>query len=109
MGTMIAGVYHTEDVLAATDPTGEWHRSKSVLRNWITADGAPGPTGEAGFPAEAGRYHLYVAWNCPWAHRTLIMRTLKRLDDVVSVSYVAPRRGERGWKFEPENGFVDDL
>ena len=65
MGTMINGVYHTEDALSVTDPNGEWHRSKSVIRNWITVDGAAGPAGDGGFRAEEGRYHLFVAWNCP--------------------------------------------
>ena len=72
MATMIDGIYRAEDTVARTDPDGAWRRGRSVVRNWITPDGSVGPTGEGGFPAEAGRYHLYVAWNCPWAHRTLL-------------------------------------
>lgn len=78
---------------------GRFVRTVTSFRNWITADGTPGPTGEGGFPAEAGRYHLYVSYACPWAHRTLIMRKLKKLDDVVSVSVVDPFMGEEGWVF----------
>ena len=65
-------------------------REDARFRNWVTADGAPGPTGEGGFAAEAGRYHLYVSLACPWAHRTLIMRALKGLQSLVDVSVVSP-------------------
>lgn len=78
---------------------GRFERKASSFRNWVTPDGAAGPTGEAGFPAEAGRYHLYVSYACPWAHRTLIFRKLKQLEDVVSVSVVDPFMGEEGWVF----------
>lgn len=78
---------------------GRFVRTVTSFRNWITADGTPGPTGEGGFEAEAGRYHLYVSYACPWAHRTLIMRKLKKLDDVVSFSVVDPFMGEEGWVF----------
>lgn len=78
---------------------GRFVRKASSFRNWVTPDGAAGPTGEAGFPAEAGRYHLYVSYACPWAHRTLIFRKLKQLGDVVSVSVVDPFMGEEGWVF----------
>ncbi|GLK70843.1 glutathione S-transferase family protein [Ancylobacter dichloromethanicus] len=78
---------------------GRFVRTQTRFRNWITADGAPGPSGEGGFPAEAGRYHLYVSLACPWAHRTLIMRALKKLEDVISVSVVDPFMGEEGWVF----------
>ncbi|MCK0209374.1 glutathione S-transferase family protein [Starkeya koreensis] len=78
---------------------GRFVRTVTSFRNWINPDGAPGPTGEGGFPAEAGRYHLYVSYACPWAHRTLIMRALKRLEDVVSVSVVDPFMGAEGWVF----------
>ncbi|TCK28958.1 putative glutathione S-transferase [Ancylobacter aquaticus] len=78
---------------------GRFERTVTRFRNWITADGAPGPSGEGGFPAEAGRYHLYVSLACPWAHRTLIMRALKGLEDVISVSVVDPFMGEEGWVF----------
>src|SRR3546814_4215362 len=74
-------------------------RSQSQFRNWITADGTPGPSGRGGFKAEAGRYHLYVSYACPWAHRTLIFRKLKQLEDLVSVSVVNPLMFENGWEF----------
>ena len=78
---------------------GRFERKASSFRNWVTPDGAAGPTGEAGFAAEAGRYHLYVSYACPWAHRTLIFRKLKKLEDVISVSVVDPLMGEEGWVF----------
>jgi len=78
---------------------GRFVRTTTSFRNWITADGSPGPSGEGGFPAEAGRYHLYVSLACPWAHRTLIMRALKGLEDIISVSVVDPFMGEEGWVF----------
>ena len=81
---------------------GEFKRQDSVFRNWVTADGGPGPSGEGGFKAEVGRYHLYVSLACPWAHRTLIMRQLKDLEDIISVSVVEPLMLENGWTFSPE-------
>lgn len=78
---------------------GEFVRQDSVFRNWITADGSAGPTGESGFKAEAGRYHLYVSLACPWAHRTLIFRALKGLEDIITVSIVEPLMMEEGWVF----------
>jgi putative glutathione S-transferase len=83
----------------AKDEKGGFVRQESTFRNWITADGSPGPTGEGGFPAEAGRYHLYVSLNCPWASRTLIVRKLKGLDDVISVLVVEPAMTDQGWRF----------
>ncbi len=74
-------------------------RQTSSFRNWITPDGSPGPTGEGGFKAEPGRYHLYVALICPWASRTLIGRKLKKLDDIISVSVVEPTLSDQGWRF----------
>lgn len=82
-----------------TDDEGGFVRSTSVFRNWITADGSAGPTGSAGFKAEAGRYHLYVALICPWACRTLMARTLKGLENIISISVVDPRLTEKVWKF----------
>lgn len=78
---------------------GEYLRTQSGFRHWITPDGAPGPTGEGGFPAEPGRYHLYVSYACPWAHRTLILRALKGLTDSISVSVVHPIMPAESWTF----------
>ncbi len=78
---------------------GAFERKPSSVRNWITPDGAPGPTGAGGYAAEPGRYHLYAALICPWACRTLMARRLKRLDDLITVSVVDPRMTEEGWRF----------
>ncbi len=83
----------------AKDEKGRFVRQVSSFRNWVTPDGAPGPTGDGGFTAEPGRYHLYVALICPWASRTLMARTLKGLEDVISVSVVEPFLGDQGWAF----------
>jgi putative glutathione S-transferase len=83
----------------ATDAKGGFVRQVSSFRSFVTPDGAPGPTGDAGFRAEPGRYHLYAALICPWATRTLIARKLKKLEDVVSVSIVEPALSEQGWRF----------
>jgi putative glutathione S-transferase len=83
----------------AKDAQGGFVRQTSQFRNWITRDGAPGPTGKGGFRAEAGRYHLYVALICPWASRTLLVRKLKGLDHVISVSVVEPFLTDQGWRF----------
>ena len=83
----------------ATDAKGGFVRQISGFRNWVTPDGSAGPTGDAGFAAEAGRYHLYVALICPWATRTLIARKLKRLEDAISISIVNPRLDDEGWVF----------
>jgi glutathionyl-hydroquinone reductase len=85
--------------LQSQDAKGGFVRQESQFRNWITADGRPGPTGAGGFPAEAGRYHLYVALTCPWASRTLLARKLKGLDKVISVSVVEPSMTAQGWRF----------
>lgn len=83
----------------ATDAKGGFVRQISGFRNWVTPDGSAGPTGDGGFKAEAGRYHLYVALICPWASRTLIGRALKKLEDVISVSVVEPALSDQGWRF----------
>jgi putative glutathione S-transferase len=83
----------------ASDAKGGFVRQVSGFRNWITPDGSAGPTGEGGFKAEAGRYHLYVALICPWASRTLIGRTLKKLENAISVSVVEPALSDEGWRF----------
>ncbi len=87
---------------------GKFARSESQFRNWITADGSAGPTGDGGFKAEAGRYHLYVSLACPWAHRTLIFRKLKGLESMISVSVVNPLMREHGWTFDADEGVVAD-
>jgi glutathionyl-hydroquinone reductase len=87
------------DPVQDTDEEGGFVREESNFRNWVTPDGSPGPTGAGGFKAEAGRYHLYVALICPWACRTLMMRKLKGLEDVISVTVVDPRLTDKVWKF----------
>lgn len=81
------------------DEEGRFIRQESSFRHWVTADGSPGPTGEAGFKAEPERYHLYVAYICPWASRTLMARQLKGLTDLIGVTVVNPQLSEQGWKF----------
>ena len=78
---------------------GEYQRKESQFRNWITPDGSAGISGRGGFKAEAGRYHLYVSLACPWAHRTLVFRQLKGLEDLVTVSVVHPDMHDKGWSF----------
>lgn len=92
----------------ATDEKGGFVRQTSSFRNWITPDGSAGPTGEGGFPAEKGRYHLYVAYICPWASRTLIARKLKKLEEVVSLSVVEPALTDQGWRFGDYPGATRD-
>lgn len=87
---------------------GEFVRSESGFRNWVTKDGRAGPTGKAGFAAEAGRYHLYVSHACPWAHRTMIFRALKGLQDVISVSIVHPLMPAESWVFGEYPGATED-
>ena len=100
MGVMIDGVWHAEEPVSGSADDGIYRRSVSSFRNWITQDGAPGTDdSDGGFAAEAGRYHLYVAVGCPWAHRTMIMRVLKSLENIVSLDVVLPRRSPEGWVF----------
>jgi len=87
---------------------GKFARSESQFRHWVTADGSAGPSGEGGFKAEAGRYHLYVSLACPWAHRTLILRKLKGLESMISVSVVNPLMLDQGWTFAAAEGVVAD-
>ncbi|PSN17079.1 glutathione-dependent reductase [filamentous cyanobacterium CCP5] len=87
---------------------GRFVRQDSSFRHWLTADGGPGPDGQKGFKAEPDRYHLYVSYACPWAHRTLILRALKGLESLISVSVVNWFMGENGWTFEPGPGVTGD-
>ena len=87
---------------------GRFVRAETQFRNWITEDGSPGPTGAGGFKAEPGRYHLYVSLACPWAHRTLIMRRLKGLDDAIGVSVVHWHMAEHGWEFKEGRNATGD-
>lgn len=87
---------------------GRFVRTQTQFRNWITADGSAGPTGQAGYKAEANRYHLYVSLACPWASRTLMIRTLKGLEDMISISVVHPLMLEYGWTFEEGEGVIGD-
>ena len=80
-GYLVEGQWRTGPGPATHDASGQFVRKPTTFRSWITPDGAPGPTGEGGFAAEAGRYHLYVSYACPWAHRTLIFRKLKGLEE----------------------------
>lgn len=101
MGFLKDGVWH--DRWYDTKSTGgRFKRTTTAYRNWITADGAPGPSGKGGFKAESGRYHLYVSHACPWAHRTLIFRALKGLRDHISVSVVHPDMLKDGWTFRTD-------
>lgn len=92
----------------AKDEQGRFIRQTSSFRNWITRDGSPGVTGEGGFKAEAGRYHLYVAYICPWASRALMVRRLKQLTGLIDVTVVNPRLTDQGWRFGGYPGADED-
>lgn len=107
MGLLVDGKWH--DRWYDTSATGgRFVRQDSAFRNWVTPDGSPGPTGEGGFAAEPGRYHLYVCLACPWAHRALMMRALKGLEDMISVSATHWLMAENGWTFAPGEGVIPD-
>ena len=105
---MIAGNNRLHDQLDFPVEKGEFVRWESQFRNWITADGSAGPTGGSGFVAETDRYHLIISYACPWAHRTLIFRQLKKLENVISVSVVNPRMGHESWDFDEFPGATGD-
>lgn len=107
MGVFVEGVWH-DQWYDTGKSKGAFEREPTRFRNWITPDGAAGPSGKGGFPAAAGRYHLYVSLACPWAHRTLIFRKLKKLDGAISVSAVAPFMGSVGWTFDTSDGSSGD-
>jgi putative glutathione S-transferase len=101
MGVMLDGRWTTDEAAAKLHfDNGRFKREPSAIRHWVTADGNAGPSGEAGFTAEANRYHLYVAWNCPWAHRTVLFRHLKNLQDIIGLSVATPKRNDQGWVFD---------
>ena len=107
MGLLVDGVW--QDQWYDTASTGgRFVRKASQFRNWVTPDGSPGPTGAGGFKAEPGRYHLYVSYACPWAHRTLIFRVIKGLEQSISISVVNWLMGEQGWTFVPCEGGITD-
>ena len=111
MGVLVDGAWHDQwhdprDDSGASG--GRFVRRESQFRSWVTPDGAPGPTGEGGFRAEPGRYHLYVSLSCPWAHRTIVFRALKGLGHAIGMSVVHWLSREHGWTFEPAPGVVPD-
>lgn len=107
MGLLVDGKW--QDKWYDTKKTGgRFVRSESQFRGWVTADGSSGPEGQTGFEAEAGRYHLFVSYACPWAHRTLIARALKGLEDLISVSVVGATMLEHGWTFDTDDGSTGD-
>jgi putative glutathione S-transferase len=101
MGVLINGKWTEGELPQETGAGGEFKRVESRFRDWITADGS------SGYKAEPDRYHLYVAHGCPWAHRTLIYRTLKKLDGIISVAYAIPGMKQQGWTFEANPAFPD--
>ncbi len=107
MGLLIDGQW-SQEASDSRNTKGAYQRRDSVFRNWITANGGPGPSGRGGFQAGPGRYHLYISHACPWAHRTMIMRALKGLEDQISFSVVNWLMAENGWTFLPGPGVVAD-
>lgn len=99
MGLLVEGKWQ-DKWYDTKENNGKFKREQAQLRNWITEDGSAGPSGESGYKAEKDRYHLYVSLACPWAHRTLIFRKLKQLEDIISVSVVSPDMLENGWTFD---------
>ncbi|WP_323769703.1 glutathione S-transferase family protein [Antarctobacter sp.] len=102
MGQLVDGNWHA-GWYDTKKSGGKFVRSESSWRNWITADGSAGPSGEGGFKAEADRYHLYVSYACPWAHRALVFRKLKGLEDLITVSAVHPDMLDDGWTFQTDD------
>lgn len=98
MGVMIEGVFHVEDPGPDTNEGGAFKRAAATIRH----DVPDAPWAE-------GRFHLYAAWNCPWAHRVLLVRTLKKLERFITVAYARPRRTDQGWIYDPDGEYVDDL
>ena len=107
MGLLIEGKWN-DKWYDTKSTSGRFIRKVSQFRNWITQDGSPGSSGKGGFRAQAGRYHLYVSLACPWAHRTLIFRKLKGLEDIISISVVHYLMGSNGWNFNKTEGVIPD-
>ncbi|WP_296260301.1 MULTISPECIES: glutathione S-transferase family protein [unclassified Pseudomonas] len=106
MGLLVEGRWQDQWYESSKD--GAFEREQAQRRHWVTADGRAGPSGEGGFKAEAGRYHLYVSLACPWAHRTLIVRQLKGLERLIDVSVVSWLMRENGWTFDTQTGSTGD-
>jgi len=107
MGLLVEGKW--QDKWYDTDSSnGKFKREDAQLRNWITCDGSAGVTGEGGFKAQSNRYHLYVSLACPWAHRALIFRVLKQLEDIITVSVVSPDMLDNGWSFDKKSHSTGD-
>ncbi len=107
MGMLVDGKWHYV-WYDSSKSGGRFVREDAQFRNWVTADGGAGPSGEGGFAAEPGRYHLYVSLACPWAHRTLMVRALKGLQDLIDVSVVSPIMLEQGWTYKESEGSTGD-
>lgn len=107
MGLLLDGKW-TDQWYDIDKSGGRFERSESQFRNWITRDGSAGPSGNSGFKAEANRYHLYISFACPWAHRTLIYRKLKGLDEMIDLSVVHWHMAEHGWTFAEGEGVIPD-
>ena len=101
MGRMVDGDWVSDDALLS-GKAARFERAETQFRNWVTPDGQAGASGGGGFPAQSGRYHLYVAHACPWAHRALIFRALKGLEDAISVDFVHPIMAQDGWTFDTD-------
>jgi putative glutathione S-transferase len=106
MGVLVDGVWKDQGY---DTRSGRFVRAPTSFRSWVTPDGRPGPSGQGRFAAEPGRYHLYVSLACPWAHRTVIFRKLKGLEDLISLSVVEPLMGDEGWVFGSGEGAIPDL
>jgi len=107
MGLLVEGKWHT-DWYDTKSTGGSFQRKASEFRHWVTPDGSAGSSGVAGFKAEVKRYHLYVSLACPWAHRAIIYRKLKGLEDIISMSVVNPYMRDDGWSFEPHEKVIAD-
>ena len=102
---MVNGQWQAKwDPYQKSNKQGDFIRQTSSFRHWVTLDGSAGRAGNGGFKAEVGRYHLYIALICPWASRTLMVRKLKGLENIISISIVDPRLSEQGWRFAPQEG-----